>query len=111
VCETTAGVRSFSGYISLPASSLTAINGSPGYNINTFFWFFESRKDPKNAPLAVYIQGGPGFGTASSVLNEAGPCTVNNDSNSTSLQAWSWNNEANILYIDQPNQVGALIIY
>ena len=31
---------------------------------------------------------------------------VNPDSNSTTLNPWSWNNEVNILYIDQPNQVG-----
>lgn len=58
-------------------------------------------------------------------LAENGPCFVNSDSNSTYLNPWSWydyapspsisvawlnmkhrNNEVNILYIDQPNQVG-----
>ena len=39
-------------------------------------------------------------------LSENGPCFVGNDSNSTYLNPWSWNNEVNILYIDQPNQVG-----
>ena len=31
---------------------------------------------------------------------------VNDDSNSTYLNPWSFNNEVNMLYIDQPNQVG-----
>lgn len=37
---------------------------------------------------------------------ENGPCFVNADSNSTRLSEWSWNNEVNMLYLDQPAQVG-----
>ena len=40
------------------------------------------------------------------LLQENGPCMVNVDSNSTYLNPWSFNNEVNMLYIDQPNQVG-----
>lgn len=40
------------------------------------------------------------------LLQENGPCIINDDSNSTTLNPWSWNNEVNMLYIDQPNQVG-----
>jgi carboxypeptidase C (cathepsin A) len=55
------------------------------------------------------------------LLVENGPCFVNPDSNSTTLNPWSWNNEGeltstttsprlteavNMLYVDQPNQVG-----
>lgn len=40
------------------------------------------------------------------LMQENGPCRVNTDSNSTELNPWSWNNEVNMLYIDQPNQVG-----
>lgn len=29
-----------------------------------------------------------------------------NDSKTTHLNPWSWNNEVNMLYLDQPNQVG-----
>jgi carboxypeptidase C (cathepsin A) len=76
------------------------------YPNNLFFWFFESRKDPANSPLAIFIQGGPGFSSMVSVASENGPCFVNEDSNSTTLNPWSWNNEVNILYIDQPTQTG-----
>lgn len=37
---------------------------------------------------------------------ENGPCRVANDSKTTYLNPWSWNNEVNMLYLDQPNQVG-----
>ena len=39
-------------------------------------------------------------------LSENGPCLINDDSNSTTLNPWSWNNEVNMLYIDQPVQTG-----
>jgi carboxypeptidase D len=35
-----------------------------------------------------------------------GPCCINDDANSTTLNPWSFNNEANVLYIDQPVQTG-----
>ncbi|GAB7357095.1 hypothetical protein MBLNU459_g7903t3 [Dothideomycetes sp. NU459] len=73
---------------------------------SSFFWFFESRKDPHNAPLAIWLNGGPGGSSLMGALAENGPCFVNDDSNSTYNNPWSWNNEVNILYIDQPNQVG-----
>lgn len=40
------------------------------------------------------------------LLNGNGPCYVHSDSNSTYLNEWSWNNEVNMLYLDQPVQVG-----
>lgn len=76
------------------------------YAINTFFWFFESRKDPANAPLSIWMNGGPGSSSMLGALQENGPCMVNDDSNSTYLNSWSFNNEVNMLYIDQPDQTG-----
>lgn len=96
------------------------------FPINTFFWFFEAREDPKNAPLTVWMNGGPGASSMPGLFNENGPCFVNNDSSTTRLNPTSWNNKcrympststrklnadiqlkpANMLYIDQPVQVG-----
>jgi carboxypeptidase C (cathepsin A) len=40
------------------------------------------------------------------LLQENGPCFIGADSNSTFLNHNSWNNEVNMLYLDQPSQVG-----
>jgi carboxypeptidase C (cathepsin A) len=40
------------------------------------------------------------------LLEENGPCFVAPDSSSTFLNPLSWNNDVNMLFIDQPNQVG-----
>ncbi|KAI1912101.1 hypothetical protein LOZ61_003451 [Ophidiomyces ophidiicola] len=106
VCETTQGVRSYTGYVHLPPHSLDLVNVDQNYDINTFFWFFESRKDPANAPLSIWMNGGPGSSSMIGLFQENGPCFINDDSKTTRLNPWSWNNEVNMLYIDQPNQVG-----
>ena len=106
ICETTPGVKSYAGYVRLPPNALNETHEDQHYPINTFFWFFEARKDPHNAPLAIWLNGGPGGSSMIGALSENGPCFIGNDSNSTYLNPWSWNNEVNILYLDQPNQVG-----
>ncbi|KUJ23315.1 alpha/beta-hydrolase [Mollisia scopiformis] len=100
ICETTPGVRGWSGYVHLPADA------SRDYPINTFFWFFEARNRSTDTPLAIWLNGGPGASSVASVVSENGPCNVLADSNSTEFNPWSWNNEVDMLYIDQPVQVG-----
>ncbi|KAH9480108.1 Carboxypeptidase S1 [Psilocybe cubensis] len=40
------------------------------------------------------------------LFQEHGPCRITNDSTSVTLNPFSWNNKANVLYIDQPVGVG-----
>ncbi|KAF8072010.1 serine carboxypeptidase [Lyophyllum atratum] len=94
VCETTQGVYQASGY------------GDIAANQSIWFWFFASRKDPDNAPLALWFNGGPGSSSMFGLFQEHGPCRITNDSSSVTLNPHSWNNEANVLYIDQPVGVG-----
>ncbi|KAF2171513.1 hypothetical protein M409DRAFT_18628 [Zasmidium cellare ATCC 36951] len=108
ICETTPGVRSFAGYVHLPPYVLAEHGvANQSWPINTFFWFFEARRrDPQNAPLLIWINGGPGASSSGNAFGNVGPCKVHSDTNSTYLNEWSWNNEANLMFIDQPVQVG-----
>jgi carboxypeptidase C (cathepsin A) len=107
ICETTPGVKSYSGYVHLPAGTLGDLNEEQPYPINTGFWFFEARKDPENAPLSIWMNGGPGSSSLLGLLVENGPCFVNPDSNSTYLNPWSWNNEGKLHYSDSTRDADA----
>jgi carboxypeptidase C (cathepsin A) len=85
---------------------LSITNATNNYPINLFFWFFEARKNAADAPLAMWLNGGPGTSSMKGLFHGTGPCSVNPDSKSTTLNKWSWNNEVNMLYIDQPVQTG-----
>lgn len=106
ICETTPGVKTYSGYLHLPPNSINEPGETQDYPINTFFWFVESRTNPHRAPLSIWLNGGPGASSLLGMMAENGPCSINPDSNSSTLNPWSWNNEVNILFIDQPVQVG-----
>ncbi|KAF6527310.1 hypothetical protein HZS61_010354 [Fusarium oxysporum f. sp. conglutinans] len=105
VCETTEGVNAYSGYVSLPKSLLPDFqHWDEKQKAHFFFWYFEARNNPSTAPTSIYIGGGPG---SSSFDNTNGfPCSVNADSNSTTLNDISWNKHVNMLYIDQPLGTG-----
>jgi carboxypeptidase D len=101
ICETSA--RAWAGYVHMPASSLTDVGS---YNISMFFWYFEAREDPHNAPTAIYLAGGPGDSSIDGAVQEAGPCTILEDANSTANNPYSYNTYVNMLYIDQPVSTG-----
>ncbi|KAL9112436.1 MAG: hypothetical protein Q9227_003278 [Pyrenula ochraceoflavens] len=104
ICETTPGVKAFSGYVRLPGRLSSSVDKSDF--VNHYFWYFQARHDPHTAPLAIYLEGGPGLSSLQGVFTETGPCSVGQDSNQTVLNPWSWNNRVNMLYIDQPLSVG-----
>lgn len=72
----------------------------------SFFWFTEARSGPETAPFAIWLNGGPGASSLLGMLSENGPCWINEDSKTVDYNEWSWNNMVNMLYIDQPTQVG-----
>lgn len=70
-------------------------------------WYFQSRNANPERQLTVWLNGGSGSSSLSGPFEEnGGPCRVNNDSETTTLNPWSWNEHSDMLYIDQPNQFG-----
>lgn len=94
ICETTPGVNTYSGYFSV------------GEGMNMWFWFFEARNNPETAPLATWFNGGPGCSSMIGLFQENGPCQFYDGDNEPRLNPYSWNEYANMLYIDQPIGVG-----
>ncbi|KAJ2903783.1 putative serine carboxypeptidase [Zalerion maritima] len=109
ICETTPDVKAWSGYIKLPPDV-------PFQNTteNLWFWYFQSRSSPSTDPLAVFIHGM--FGAPSFAIGRhgdydgagsVGPCVVlSEDSSTTKLNDWSFNNEANVLFLDHDPDAG-----
>lgn len=75
------------------------------YPINTFFWYFEAQNDPRNSPLVIWMNGGPGASSLLGLFTENGPCNITRDL-IPQRNDWSWNKDYNILYVDQPVQTG-----
>ena len=93
VCETTPGVDSYSGYIDLAP------------NVHVFFYFFESRSSPKDDPLSLWLNGGPGSDSLIGLFDELGPCRVTPNL-TTVLNPYSWNDVSNMLFLSQPVGTG-----
>lgn len=89
-------VKQTAGYISTQKGNATA----PKY----FFWLFESKSTPTTDPLIMWLSGGPGCSSQLALLVENGPCTIQNGK--TVPNAYSWHNNANVMWVDQPAGVG-----
>lgn len=70
-----------------------------------FYWFFESRGDPKNDPTILWLNGGPGCSSMTGLFFELGPSSIGADLKPV-RNPFSWNNNANVIFLDQPIGAG-----
>ncbi|XP_074558305.1 serine carboxypeptidase II-2 [Curcuma longa] len=87
----------YSGYVTVNKEAGRAL----------FYWFFEATEDPASKPLVLWLNGGPGCSSiAYGLAEELGPFHVKEDGKSLYLNPYSWNQVANILFLDSPVGVG-----
>ncbi len=70
-----------------------------------FYWFFESRNDPKNDPIVLWINGGPGCSSTTGLFFELGPSSISEGLKPV-YNPYSWNNNASVIFLDQPAGTG-----
>ncbi|XP_076870067.1 lysosomal protective protein [Brachyhypopomus gauderio] len=75
-------------------------------NKHLHYWFVESQNDPKNNPVVLWLNGGPGCSSLDGLLTEHGPFLIQDDGSSLNYNPYSWNKIANMLYLESPAGVG-----
>lgn len=87
----------YSGYVTVNEDSGRAL----------FYWFIEAAEDPDSKPLVLWLNGGPGCSSiAYGEAEEIGPFHIEADGKTLYLNPYSWNQVANLLFIDSPVGVG-----
>ncbi|KAJ6242173.1 carboxypeptidase y [Anaeramoeba flamelloides] len=85
------GQNGYSGYVN--------VNSSVGAHM--YFIFYESEKRDTNAPVVLWLQGGPGCSDEGGMLGENGPQLLDNDGNIYN-NPYNWNKNTALLYVDNP---------
>ncbi|EEF40337.1 serine carboxypeptidase, putative [Ricinus communis] len=79
--------------------------------LQLFYYFIESERDPVRDPLLLWLTGGPGCSAFSGLVYEIGPLNYDYDAFNGSLPSlvaneFSWTKIANIIFLDAPVGTG-----
>jgi len=70
-----------------------------------FFWFFPAENGAADAPVLLWLQGGPGASSLFGLFTEIGPISIDANGNIQNRPI-SWNQNYNLLFIDNPVGTG-----
>jgi len=79
---------------------------SEKYNSNMFFWFFPAQNGDPNAPILMWLQGGPGGSSLFGLFSEMGPFSVDANAEDLIMNPYTWNSKYAMLFVDNPVGVG-----
>ncbi|KAG2706475.1 hypothetical protein I3843_05G093400 [Carya illinoinensis] len=89
------GFQQYSGYVTVDDKKQRAL----------FYYFAEAEVDPASKPLVLWLNGGPGCSSLGvGAFSENGPFRPRGDV--LVGNQYSWNREANMLYLESPIGVG-----
>ncbi|XP_010249188.1 PREDICTED: serine carboxypeptidase-like 45 [Nelumbo nucifera] len=89
------GFQQFSGYVTVDEKKERAL----------FYYFVEAEIDPSSKPLVLWLNGGPGCSSLGvGAFSENGPFRPSGEV--LVRNEYSWNSEANMLYLETPVGVG-----
>ncbi|RHY29256.1 hypothetical protein DYB32_005301 [Aphanomyces invadans] len=77
----------------------------PSTGQRMFYWLVEAEHNPETAPLALWLNGGPGCSSLIGFFTENGPFVVASDL-SVKRNPYAWNRHMNMVYLDSPAGVG-----
>ncbi|OVA00526.1 Peptidase S10 [Macleaya cordata] len=89
--------RHYAGYVTVSETNGRAL----------FYWFYEASAQPQDKPLVLWLNGGPGCSSVGyGATQEIGPFIVDTDGRGLKFNPYSWNKEANMLFLESPVGVG-----
>jgi serine carboxypeptidase-like clade 2 len=68
--------------------------------------FVESQNSPKDDPIVLWLNGGPGCSSLLGWSQQHGPATFREGSDKFELNPHSWTKAANIIYLESPTNTG-----
>ncbi|RHY14507.1 hypothetical protein DYB25_004264 [Aphanomyces astaci] len=77
----------------------------PSTGQRMFYWLVEAETNPDTAPIALWLNGGPGCSSLVGFFTENGPFVVASDL-SVKRNPYAWNRHMNMVYLDSPAGVG-----
>ena len=72
-----------------------------------YFWYFPAQNRDPDAPLLIWLQGGPGGSSLFGLFAEMGPFAIDENLQLVS-RATTWNKNYGMLFIDNPVELAFL---